>query len=295
MNKPKRGADGSPIFESGVEYIGSFKEVDGVLILDENSWAESEGPGFIEEAERVEQTLRMSEAWKRRTLSGEKVGADDVEAECQRLGYRHGWTFLGTPEQTLRQMRVAFVGLNPGGGNETDDYAYRGVWAPAQGNGYFDERWGPNDSFSTIQKQVQKWHEIVGVEADESICAQFIPFRSPDWNRLERKAEALAFAQRLWNWVFDVSPASLFVTMGKAPAVHLASLLEAKKVAHFPVGWGKQTIDVWDSQYGRRIVAMPHPSRFALFGRSDDLSKVAEDSFRAAVGLPYLADRDGSA
>ena len=211
--------------------------------------------------------------------------ADKIEAEYRRLNFRHGWTFMATQESTLRSARVAFVGLNPGGGGPDDRFDYKGIWALPAGNGYFDESWGPNNTKSRIQTQVQKWHGLIDVAPGDSLCAQFVPFRSRSWNELPRKEEALAFASQLWSWVLEVSPASLFVTMGKRPAEHVSGLLGARKVAQLPTGWGKQMIDVWDSPSGKRIVGMPHPSRYSLFGRSSPASETAEASFRAATDL----------
>lgn len=222
-------------------------------------------------------------------MSSEPFNRDVVQAEYERLGYSRGWSFMGTPERALREARVAFVGLNPGGGGETDTYEYGGLWDFPEGNAYFDERWGPNASETAIQRQIWRWHEMVGLGPHESLCAHFIPFRSPDWHSLEHKDEALAFGQRLWNWVLGVSPASLFVTMGKEPARQLAVILKARHVAQLPTGWGQQMIDVRDSADGRRVVGMPHPSRYALFGRGGSASELAEQSFRAATDMASLS------
>jgi hypothetical protein len=207
----------------------------------------------------------------------------EIDAEYDRLGYNNGWSFLATPERTLRDAAVAFVGLNPGGGGPQDDYEYGRLW-DFPGNAYFDEKWGPGGTETAIQGQIRAWHELLGLKPDESLCAHFIPFRSPTWESLDHKPDALAFAEKLWQWVFDISPATLFVTMGKKPASHLAALLEGTHVAQLPTGWGKQMIDVWDTPSGRRIVGMPHPSRYRLLNRGDGLSDVAVASFLAATG-----------
>lgn len=249
------------------EYITGFKEVGGYVVIDDDSWRENPGPSIIEEHNIVENTIKSRE----------------IEAAYRDLGLTHGWTFMGTDDRTLREARVAFVGLNPGGGRPDDNYEYQGIWDVPNGNGYFDEKWGANDSDSTLQRQVKEWHRIIGVDATKSFCANFVPFRSFDWNSLDRKGECLAFAESLWTWVLQVSPAALFVTMGKLPAQYLAKLLNAKPIAYLPTGWGSQTIDVWDSPDGRRVIGMPHPSRFALFGRLGDASETAEASLRAAA------------
>lgn len=142
-NRRGRGA-GQMARKKGAEYVGRFKEVDGYLVIDEDSWREVEGDSYIGEDDAVENT-RMGSA---------------IEAEYRSLRLQRGWTFMGTSDRTLREARVAFVGLNPGGGGPNDNYDYSGIWAVETGNGYFDERWGPNGTQTTIQKQVQQWHKI---------------------------------------------------------------------------------------------------------------------------------------
>ena len=206
-----------------------------------------------------------------------------IDAEYQRLDYRKGWSFLGTADLTLRTAAVAFVGLNPGGGGAKDRYEYQGLW-DFPGNAYIDEKWGADGKQTAIQGQIKAWHDLLGLKPSESLCAHFVPFRSPTWNSLEHKNEALAFATKLWRWVFDISPATLFITMGKLQAGYLAGALGAKHVAQLPTGWGKQVIDVWDSPSGRRLVGMPHPSRYKLFNRNGGASDVAVASFLTAAG-----------
>lgn len=221
-------------------------------------------------------------------LMAEPITWETIEAKSEELGYRHGWTLMATPEATLREAKVAFVGLNPGGGGEGDTYPYGGLWDVPGGNAYFTERWGPNGTETPIQAQIHAWHRLLELEHSDSLCMQFVPFRSPSWHALDRKDEALAFSRELWRWVLTVSPATLFVTMGKLPARYLAELLNAKHFAQLPTGWGANMIDVRDSPSGRRIVGMPHPSRYRLFGRVNGASLTAEASFRSAAGLDPL-------
>lgn len=213
---------------------------------------------------------------------------DDVEAAYARLDYRRGWTFMATPEARMTTSPVAIVGLNPGGGGDRDLHPYGAVWdvpvSPEHpnGNAYFDETWGPNTD-SSVQRQVKLWHERLGVQPGETFCAQFVPFRSPDWDRLGNRAEAMAFGRALWRWVLSRTPASLFVTMGKVAGAELAALIGAGCVGRLPVNWQPQTIDIWEAPDGRRIVAMPHPSRYGLLGRSTR-GELAERNFHIAVG-----------
>ena len=205
---------------------------------------------------------------------------DAIQAAYHDLGYRYGWTFMMNPERTMREADVAFIGLNPGGGGEKDEWAHEGVWAVPSGNAYYGA-WSPGESKTSIQIQIEHWHNELSLKSDESFCAQFVPFRSPSWRDLERKEDALAFSMRLWKWTLENSRARLLVTMGKVPGRYLSNLLNAAHVAQFQAGWGKQMIDVYEGS-GYRIVAMPHPSRFQLLGRGSK-SEVSQTSFRLAT------------
>lgn len=215
-------------------------------------------------------------------LSLEKA---DIDAEYDRLKFGHGYSFLLCDEARLTDADVAIVGLNPGGREDFDGYQKN--WATS-GNAYFDERWADNDTkYSPLQTQIHIWHDLAGVKFDQSLCAQFVPFRSQDWAKLHdgksRKEEALAFSRRLWRSVLEVSAATKFITMGKVAGVEIASLVEAKFDRSLPTGWGGSKMDVYLAKDGRRVIAMPHPSRYRIFGREQGLSDVAVKSFREAL------------
>lgn len=205
-----------------------------------------------------------------------KFTSDVIQTAYENLGYTKGSNFLACRSERLRDASVAIVGLNPGGGGDDDPYTFVGV-PHCENNSFCEDE-------SKMRDQVREWHRVLKAEREETLCAQFIPFRSPDMKRLHNKGAAIAFARELWSEVLEVSPATLFLVMGKEAAWHLADLLSARPVArNLPTGWVGQTIDVYDSPDGRRVVAMPHPSRFKLFGRGE-ISAIAEESLRAAVG-----------
>lgn len=195
-----------------------------------------------------------------------------VRAKYEELGFTKGWSFLACPEARLRDAKIAIVGTNPGGGGEGDEWIYDQIWSVEDYNAFYDEP-------TKHRAQVRLWHKSIPVWPDETLCAQFIPFRSPDLARLDRQTEAIAFARDLWRWVLDRSPAKLFITMGELPAIHLVDLLGAQPVVeNQPTHWGKTTIDVFDSRQGHRIIRMPHPSRYGVIGRNADT-----DAFFKAV------------
>lgn len=210
-----------------------------------------------------------------------------IQAKYADLKFKSGWTFLCCHEDRLRDARIAIVGLNPGG--RDDEGPYGSQWATGE-NPYYAERWGKDASGKSahdrLQLQIQKWHDLAGVTENETLCAQFAPFRSRDWAGVKDQERAvLDFSRELWCWVLANAAATTYLTMGKVPGQQIATLLGAEPCASLPTGWGKQKIEVYRNGDGRRVVAMPHPSRFTLFDRADGASAVAEASFAEALSF----------
>lgn len=116
------------------------------------------------------------------------------------------------------------------------------------------------------------------------MLAEFIPFRSRSEATLERYADAVAFGRELWRWLIERSAATTFLCMGNRVFEELSWLTGAARFATYSTCWGAQRIELWLDPAGRRIVRMPHPSRYRLFGRADIVkSEVACQSLRAAA------------
>ena len=60
--------------------------------------------------------------------------------------------------------------------------------------------------------------------------------------------------------------ARLFVSLGKQSGHELATSLEACFVRQHQVEWGRQQIDEYVAPDGRTVLALPHLSRFQIFG-----------------------------
>jgi hypothetical protein len=222
-------------------------------------------------------------AFRRNVMRQLSITANDIEATYSELGHQWGWSFLGAPEAQLYTAETVIVGLNPARGKADSPSNYGSHWDVPEGNIYFSKNWGGGEEYTRLQHQLLIWHELLQLGPTQTIGANFVPFRSRSWSKLRHPKESILFAERLWQDVVTVAPAHLFLTMGKDAARYLARALNAKSPARLPTEWGKQTIDVYNAPGGRRIVAMPHPSRFGLFGRGE-LSKIAEASLVSACG-----------
>jgi hypothetical protein len=196
--------------------------------------------------------------------------AEDIEAAYQRrlLAYpeaRWGWSFMYTREADLAHAKVALVGLNPGGGPKDEPRS----WEAEEINAYIDQRWSNGGGLSPLQVQVGLLFEALGVQKNEVFAANFIPFRSPSWSQLPDQEGALDFGRCLWTNILTRSPRPpfrLFVSLGKQSGRELATLLKACFVRQHSVEWESQKIDEYVAADGRTVLALPHLSRFRIFG-----------------------------
>jgi hypothetical protein len=192
------------------------------------------------------------------------VKAAEIEVEYRRLGYERGWRFMMCPQANAASARLLVVTLNPGG---------RGVhgttWSHEAGNAYCVEDWGSAEpGKAKLQLQMQAMYRLLGARDDEVFTANYVPFRSPTWRDLERRPEAMAFAGKLWTWLLPKLSFDLAVCIGKyEPGRSLAALLNAELEARVKIGWGTVTADRYRLPDGRLFVALPHLSRFSVFGR----------------------------
>jgi hypothetical protein len=231
----------------------------------------------------------------------------EIEDAYERLGHELGWRFLYSPARTLTpHTRLALVGTNPGGGvyeppssSVEDGNAYR----------YPVETWpggsahGPN----RLQQQIAwLYRELAGRLPgssperlmDDTLAANFCPFRSPSWERLSRRPESVSFSRRLWTRILEfVSPLAL-ICLGQLPANELgavlntgARLIEGPEIG--PVGWRPATYEMRLYESSRRrtlLVRLPHLSRFAIFGRA--ASQPAVDRITRALAGAMIGSNE---
>lgn len=201
---------------------------------------------------------------------------NEIDLAADRLGYDLGWRFMMCPEAAMRTATVAIVGLNPGGHRR-----HGPTWSSEGGNAYWTESWGGQVAgMDPLQRQVQRLAGKLKAGPQEVFTAQFVPFRSNSWSDLANRREAVEFARQLWAWTLTQSPARTIVCLGKkVVGPEIAAIVGAQLDVVTSAGWGDQTIDVYRSQSGVKIVALPHLGRFKLMGRP-----VSEAAVVAALG-----------
>ncbi len=192
------------------------------------------------------------------------VQAARIEREYRRLGYERGWRFITCPQRNAQSAKLLLVTLNPAG-----RVAHGPAWSQEEGSAYRVESWsGQAPGTAPLQRQVQQMFSFLDLEDEEVFSAHYVPFRSPSWAELVRKQEAEEFADDLWRWLQPSLNFDRIVCIGKdLPAKPIARLFNAKLESSFSVGWGNVTADRYRLPDGRPIVALPHLSRFGIFGR----------------------------
>lgn len=208
-----------------------------------------------------------------------------IEEKYALLGHQLGWRFLYTPARTLSGgTKIHFVGQNPGGSKYEPPKA-----SVEEGNAYRVEDWGD----SGLQKQICLLYSLIarglGQQShyrlmDDTLAANFCPFRSAGWAELPKKPESVEFSRRLWGEILeDISP-SVIICMGEVPYDNIRELLLEKGYGDTPtdsdnrVGWGNVEYRDTHLSLGDRglyLLGLPHLSRFPIFGRPGSYSAVA--------------------
>lgn len=194
------------------------------------------------------------------------VQAAEVEKEYRRLGYRLGWRFITCPQSNADHAKLLLVSLNPAGRS-----VHGPSWSQEEGSAYRVESWnGSPPGSSGLQLQVQRLFAFLDLADEEVFSAHYVPFRSPSWADLDRKEDAERFARKLWRWLQPKLQFDRIVCIGKEkPGKPMADLFGAEYETSMPTGWGNIRAERYRLPDGRPLIALPHLSRFGLFGRSE--------------------------
>ena len=178
-----------------------------------------------------------------------------------RLGYRLGWSLLACPWANLDAPDVALITRNPGG----SDYEPRHL-SNETGSSYVIESWlGRPAGQAPLQRQVQGLYRVAGVDPHSVLAGYLVPFRSPSWDALEHKAEALQFGVALWRELLGDHRPRITFTISEVVFNEVRAMFDGEATSKVPAGWGNASIRVSDYD-GGRLIGLPHLSRYQLFG-----------------------------
>lgn len=183
-----------------------------------------------------------------------------VEAE---LGLRDGFRFVYGPWATLQTGRIAFLSLNPG--RASSDSVKQEV-SDERGNSYAVE---PHTTLSPITDQALRAFSVFTAQPHEVLTGVVCPFRTPSWNDLSKddRDRALALGREFWTQPLQRPGIELIVCCSTEASRAVVTWLAACHEASASAGWGDIAIHRYRTSTGVPILALPHLSRFRLFGR----------------------------
>jgi hypothetical protein len=182
-----------------------------------------------------------------------------IESEYDAAGYRLGWRLLYSPLAVFQSSRVAFIGLNPGGGHRPKNHA---EFAMEKGSAYAEEAWGSFlPGHAPLQQQVLALFKLNGERPESVLAGNLVPFRSPSWDALPHKQRALAFGKRVRSDILAEVRPQIVIAMDGHVLSALRRILDVRATERIPVGWGSVCGERGEFSNGT-LVGLPHLSRF---------------------------------
>ena len=196
-----------------------------------------------------------------------------IESKYRERGDPLKWALLYSPADVLEGSPVAFIGLNPGG-----DTVPEGPSAVARekGSAYCDPNWREDGKLASLQKQVCLLFAQLGIEPENVLAGNLVPFRSANWDTLQYPQDALEFGKALWLEILErAQPRRVIVNGVTEPASILARALEVKDRVDVPINWGH--VHGWRGRchYGT-FTALPHLSHYKIMERPESKNALNE-------------------
>lgn len=178
--------------------------------------------------------------------------------------YSLGWRFLYGSERTLLNPEVVLLGLNPGGRECPDDH---GEYSCVTGSAYRVESWkGKPPGTELLQREILALFDALGASPDEVLAGNLVPFRSPSWDDLPDRKQALEFGTELWREIIQASKPDLIVCLGAIVFEGCLSMGRPNDVTRFGFDWGNYSIKRAEFG-GTTLIGLPHLSRFPIVTR----------------------------
>lgn len=201
---------------------------------------------------------------------------DRLEQTERELGLDDGFRFVYGPAPTLEKGKMAFLSLNPG--RAPSGTIARQV-AESRGNSYEMEK---STTRSPLTDQALRCFSFFGFEPRNVMTGVVCPFRTPAWSDLSssQRRRALALGQEFWAAPLNRQDLDLIICCSNEAARCVTTWTKAKLEAEASAGWGEIKISRYRTQRGVPILALPHLSRFKLFGRP-----ASESAIRVLMGF----------
>ena len=273
-------------------YARKYKRKDGwkIVVCQGAKEIETLFPVSNEDALSVVRS-RLSEGVSRdETALYFKRACEEIEQAYESLGHSLGWRFLTGPSSTfVESQEILLLTLNPAGKH---DYPEHPRESSESGSAYVVESWDDRPAGeATLQKQIRMLfaemaERINGGSGDgllaKSLSAHFVPFRSPSFDTLHEKERSIEFAKGLWSKILPYVRPRIIITLSREAfdaLIEIESDMWSKEpdIDDLSIGWGssyKATIARFSN--GSVICRFPHLSRFAVFGRKESATQIAD-------------------
>ncbi len=219
----------------------------------------------------------------------------EIESMYKELKHEKGWRFLMSSRRTLAaETKIALIALNPGGDK------FEPPMPSCDGSAYLYEKWIKHGK-SKLQEQVKKLFEQIAERTshenykdllNNSLSAQYIPFRSKDIKSLLSRPASEEFSKALWKNIFSkcIKP-KLVITLSDAfYAISTVlqdqdsgyELLRNPKIAtEVNTKWNdaKARFKVFQDSEGDicTLVGLPHLSRYQIFSATSKETQKATE------------------
>jgi len=233
---------------------------------------------------------------------------EDIKDEYCQTTNRLGWRFLSTSKTTLEKNNaILLITLNPGGYENREDHPSESC---ENGCAYLVESWHKNEpGMSILQKQIQHLFKGIAknlkvenyeVILNSSLCAHFIPFRSPNIKALNEKNKCIDFSIKLWRKILLRIQFKVIICIDKETYKNMKKILiellfYKSSESEFETGWGKINASILKFQKNNVIITLvrlPHLSRFSIFNRDnveEKINKIITEAFKDYSGSSILA------
>ena len=205
---------------------------------------------------------------------------EEIKTEAVNNPNQLGWRFLLTSKRTLdKNNGILLVSFHPGGNEDQPNHSSESY---EKGCAYLDEKWpGEEPGKDKLQVQIQLlFKEIasrLGNNKEEvmksSVCAHFIPFRSPNIDTLKDKERTIEFSKNLWRKLLSQTEFEVIFCLGKETYKSINNILTSMSYnkhpeEFYPTGWGNYKACITPFQKNDQntsLVYLPHPSIFFDF------------------------------
>jgi hypothetical protein len=201
----------------------------------------------------------------------------DIEHKNIEREENMGWRFLYCSKNNIEVNNgIYLITSNPGGDSESKDQEKESC---EDGNAVLNEKWGNHQpGNSPLQKQIQELFKEIGLIInfekilENALSGYFIPFRSPNLNKLKNKNDARDFGKSVWEKILKCNCPWLIICIDPTTYKCLKEILHESldckdpSVTKYQTGWGNVGAEITEYfKKGISIVRFPHLSTYTIF------------------------------